>query len=312
MNVAGLRVMKKTLTTIAVVLFLLAAACSEEAPAPDRVATDAGTPGNNGHGHGNKDDKKDQKHSKHDRSHDGSDAKDDEHHSGGGGGSRHGGASHDKGSGGGSGSSNDSAAVYPAAGSYDYAQQGYEEFCDASNCDRDDLPATQPVTISYQRRDADSAVVVAEQRASHSRVARTTATFDSDHSLITKVYIHFDYRGVEFENTYEPDPPVEALRFPFQSGASWSGSWDAQTSGSYKIAIGPKQSVEVAGGRVDAYKITTDTQFHGQFEGRSRLTAWIDPQTQAIVKTDGVLNVTSAFGRYSTLFHTQLRSGPGY
>jgi hypothetical protein len=130
--------------------------------------------------------------------------------------------------------------------------------------------------------------------------------------VITKVYVHFSYSGVEFDNTYTPDPPVEALRFPLETGASWSGSWKADTSGEYQVGIGKKETISIGGKRVQAFKIVTSTDFHGQFEGRSRINAWIDPRTQAIVKTDGVLNVTSTFGRYSTVFHTQLRSAPGY
>ena len=59
------------------------------------------------------------------------------------------------------------------------------------------------------------------------------------------------------------------------------------------------------GGRsVQAFRYETFTEFRGQFDGRSKVTSWIDPATKAIVKTRGVLNVTSAFGRYSTSFAT--------
>ncbi|HET7482755.1 MAG TPA: hypothetical protein VFK89_07835 [Actinomycetota bacterium] len=246
--------------------------------------------------------------------HDGGHGRDDGTMRGGTGGARHGGSgpgdpqqggSRDAGSG-------SAAAAYPAAGHYVYEQAGSEEFCSATDCDRRPLPRQQPVDISYQRRDEDSATVVVEQHASGNRVMRTTATFDRERSSITKVYVHFSYEGVSFENTYVPDPPVEALRFPLTSGSRWSGTWKADTSGSYSIEVGDREPVATGAGEVDAFKVVTDTEFHGQFDGRSRVTAWIDPRTEAIVKTNGALNVTSSFGRYSTVFRTQLESAPGY
>ena len=206
-----------------------------------------------------------------------------------------------------------STSAYPAAGTYTFAQKGYEEFCDtAGNCDKQRLPSRQPVKTTYESRSGSSAVVVTEQKASQSRLARTWTRFTPSGAHITKVYVRFEYSGFRFERTYVPEPSVEALRFPFDAGSSWSGRWRASTSGSYQVEVGAARSVPVGNKSVKAFPVATTTEFRGDFEGRSKITTYIDPRTKAIVAAKGVLNVTSQFGRYSTLFETGLVDGPGY
>ncbi|MDQ3941319.1 MAG: hypothetical protein M3238_08215 [Actinomycetota bacterium] len=205
-----------------------------------------------------------------------------------------------------------SSALFPAAGSYAYSQSGYEEFCQAATCDRQDLPARQPVAVSHAATGPDSGVVVTEIEASDNRLLRTRTRYDRAHALVTKVYVRFAYEGFTFEETYTPKPPVDSLRFPLRRGAAWSGSWRDSTSGDYRVEVFAPSSVDVGGRSVRAFRVQTFTAFRGQFSGRSKIDTWIDPATKAIVRTRGVLNVTSAFGRYSTSFATRLRSGPDY
>lgn len=211
----------------------------------------------------------------------------------------------------GSGEDDGSSASYPAPGSYTYSQDGYEEFCQAATCEREELPARQPVSILTDQGGPDGAIVVMEMRSGN-RLVRSTTRFNREHALVTKVYVRFAYNGFTFEETYSPEPPVDSLRFPLTAGESWSGSWRDSTSGDYRIRVFDKEAMSVGGRSVQAFRYETFTDFRGQFNGRSKVETWIDPATKAIVKTRGVLNVTSAFGRYSTSFGTQLQSGPAY
>ena len=209
--------------------------------------------------------------------------------------------------------SNGETSPYPAAGTYTFSQSGYEEFCDsAGRCEKEDLPARQPVEVSFDERSESSAVIVTDQEASGSRRARTWTRFTPEGAHITKVYIEFEYSGFRFERTYVPQPPVEAMRFPLTAGEKWSGQWKASTSGSYTVEIGRPRRLQIGGKTVTAYPVDTVTEFRGDFEGKSRLVAYIDEETKSIVATNGALNVTSQFGRYSTVFDTKLASGPGY
>lgn len=204
-------------------------------------------------------------------------------------------------------------ATYPAPGTYTFAQSGYEEFCDpAGRCDRDKLPSRQPVKLSYESRSGSSATLVTEQKASDSRVARTWTRFTPSGAHITKVYVLMEYSGFRFERTYVPEPAVESMRFPFTTGEGWSGRWQASTSGSYSVKVGEATKTEVGGRGITAYRIDTSTEFRGDFQGKSSVTAYYDLDTKALIATEGVLNVTSQFGRYSTAFDTNLLSGPGY
>jgi hypothetical protein len=210
------------------------------------------------------------------------------------------------------GSGNQNAA-YPTAGTYQFAQSGYEEFCDsAGRCDRNKLPSRQPVKLTYESRSGSSATLVTEQKASDSRVARTWTRFTPSGAHITKVYVLMEYSGFRFERTYVPEPAVEALRFPFTSGEAWSGRWQASTSGDYSVKVGGATKIDVGGRSVTAYRIDTNTEFRGDFQGKSSVTAYYDVDTKALIAADGVLNVTSQFGRYSTAFETKLLAGPGY
>ncbi len=203
------------------------------------------------------------------------------------------------------------AAVWPAAGDYVYGQSGFEEFCQAT-CDRKDLPEEQPISFSIKDRSENKGVVVSEARTSDSRKVRTTTAFTREHALITEVHTSFKYESFEFQDTYHPDPPVESLRFPLETGMSWSGKWKDKTSGEYTIAVTGRDRVNAGGDSVQAFRIETHTRFKGQFDGRSNVTVWVDPVKRMVVKTTGDIDVKSSFGRYRSEFSTRLRSGPGY
>lgn len=208
--------------------------------------------------------------------------------------------------------SGSSALAYPAAGTYVYAQSGYEEFCQTTSCEREDLPREQSVQTTYRKRSENAATLVSEARMSSSRLTRTTYRFTSEKALITDVYTRFEYENVRFEDSYRPDPPVEALRFPLTPGQSWSGRWKDKTSGRYEISVGPRERVRTATGTVSAFRIDTSVRFEGQFEGSSDALVWFDPDTKTIVKSEGEMDIRSAFGRYRSEFSTVLDSGPGY
>jgi hypothetical protein len=202
-------------------------------------------------------------------------------------------------------------AAYPTAGDYNYRQSGYEEFCQAT-CERQDLPPRRPMSITLKNRSSDSGVVVNEARESDNRVVRTTVKFTPDKALITEVFTRFKQGNFSFSDTYHPKPPVESLRFPLQEGAAWSGSWKDKTSGDYSIKVLAREQVMVAGKTVDAFRIQTETTFRGQFDGKSKVFLWFDPDTKTVVKSDGMIDVESTFGRYRSDFQTLLNSGPGY
>jgi hypothetical protein len=291
------------------VLCLFAAGCSEPTEEPTRSAGEADENGSAGGGKkGDKEGGKKDRADKDDKKKDGSADGEENVEADGGEGTEEG----DDGLTEGSGEDDNSSAVYPAAGNYSYSQNGYEEFCNGPQCDRHALPRSQPVRITHQDAGADAAVIVMEMQSSDNRLTRSTMRFSRAGAVITKVYVRFAYEGFVFEETYTPKPPVEALRFPLETGASWRGSWKDSTSGDYAIRVLEREAVEVGGRTVQAFRVETITDFRGQFNGRSKIETWIDPATKAIVQTDGVLNVNSAFGRYSTSFSTQLASGPGY
>ena len=205
-----------------------------------------------------------------------------------------------------------SSAYFPAAGVYTYRQSGFEEFCDASRCEKEDLPSTQDVETTHERRAGDEVVVITDARTSDSRTTTVTTRHTPGRALITNVRVKFNYEGFTFDNSYQPDPPVESARYPLRAGTSWSGAWKDSTSGDYRIEVGAKERLSVGGRSVQAFPLHTVTTFEGEFDGRADVTVWVDPATSSIVKTVGELSVQSVFGRYHTEFSATLRSGPAY
>lgn len=215
-------------------------------------------------------------------------------------------------SGGEGGEDDSSSAWYPQQGVYTYDQSGWEEFCDATSCDKQDLPATQDVKTTYKEQSPSVVVVVTEAETSDNRLVRTTTRHTREGAFITNVYIKFDYQNTSFNNSYEPEPPVEILRLPLESGMRWSGEWTDRTSGDYEIAVGPRTAVKVGGRTVQAFEVRSVTRFRGDFDGTANVTVWVDPATAAVVKTKGSMDLDSFFGTYRTEFTATLRDGPAY
>lgn len=203
-----------------------------------------------------------------------------------------------------------SGPVWPAPGVYVYSQKGFEEFC-SGTCSHERLPRRQQIDTRVTQQTSNGAVVVTETR-SEGQVMRTTTRWSRATALITEVYIRLSYRGFTFEQTYAPSPAVASLRFPLTAGKGWSGSWSGRVSGDYAVSVAGTETVSAAGRSVEAVKLSTRTNFRGEFKGVANATLWLDPRTRAIVRTAGNLDVESNFGRYATGFKTALTGGPGY
>ncbi|MGH2729177.1 MAG: hypothetical protein ACRDJI_01050, partial [Actinomycetota bacterium] len=186
---------------------------------------------------------------------------------------------------------------------YLFDQEGYEEFCQAT-CDRQELPETQRVDLSYRSRSDDDVVTVSVARSSEGRTMKTTTRWTPSKAWITEVTTSFEWSGFEFVTTYHPKPPVESLRFPLEVGERWSGNWEAKTSGEYDIGIVAEED--------HAFRIETFMRFEGEFDGTADVTVWVDPDTRSVVAAEGMIDVESGFGTYRSEFDTSLRSGPGY
>lgn len=204
-----------------------------------------------------------------------------------------------------------SAPGIPAEGPYVYAQSGTEELCQGASCDRRELPPTRTMTVAYAEQGASGTVVVTEGWVSGMRFVRDTTSFTERRALITELRVRLAYRGVEFEDSYRPDPPVESLRLPLAPGASWSGTWTADVSGEYEIVVGPLQDVSAGGRSVRAFRLETTTTFTGELEGTQEITYWIDPATLVAVRSKGSISVKGLLGEYRTTFDAVLRSAPG-
>src|SRR5687767_11451177 len=192
--------MSKRLVAVCAAALLVVAGCSDapEEPTPGAAGaseepTEAGRKGERG--------ERSRKQDRDDRKNKGEPSRSKEEGSAdraGGGGGKSGGGSSDSGGSGGS----DAVAAYPAAGTYVFEQEGYEEFCQTTSCEREDLPREQSIKMALRDRSGSRAVIISEARSSGKRLTRTTFVFTSKAALITDVYTRFDYQNVSFEDSY--------------------------------------------------------------------------------------------------------------
>ncbi len=233
-----------------------------------------------------------------------------------GGGDTNGSGGGDNGSGGGGdgsdGGGGDTSRAYPAAGEYTYAQNGFEEFCQGPSCEKRQLPETQTVNVSYTDSTATTATVVTKTVSSEGQTLTTTTRYTPEGAYITKVVVDFSYGSFDFSQTYEPQPAVEALQFPLKAGQRWSGTWKARTSGDYKMRVTAVENFEIDDDPTKVYKISSVTNFKGDFTGRAQTTLWLDWKTKSLIKTDGKIAVASGLGEYTSNFDTLIQYGPGY
>jgi hypothetical protein len=202
--------------------------------------------------------------------------------------------------------------AYPAAGKYTYAQNGFEEFCQGPSCEKRQLPDTQTVQVSYTETTPDTATVVTRTVSSDQQTLTTTMRYTPEGAQITKVVIDFAYGSFNFSQTYEPQPPVDALVYPLKAGKRWSGTWKARTSGDYKMRVAAVESFEIDDKPTKVYRISNVTNFKGDFTGRSQTTLWLDWKTKSLIKSEGKIAVASSFGEYTSDFDTLIQFGPGY
>lgn len=234
----------------------------------------------------------------------GSGGKDPETKAGGGSGSG------ESGEGGGSTSARAPFAGYPAPGTYVYGRSGYREFCGGTSCDREPLSPRHEVETRLVRRSSSAAVLVSEEEEQDAYF-KTRTRYTGRGAFVEQVVSRFSYGAFEFGNTYDPRPPVETLRFPLKVGRRWSGSWEADVSGEYRATVTARENVILPEGAMRTFRIVTVTDFHGEFEGRSRVTAWIDPSERTLVRSVGKARLRNSFGSYETRFSILLRSSPG-
>ncbi|MDQ3645618.1 MAG: hypothetical protein M3345_01630 [Actinomycetota bacterium] len=204
------------------------------------------------------------------------------------------------------------ARGYPSAGTYLYAQSGYEEFCGAASCDRADLPARQRVEVSDPRRSDGGVIVVVHAAVSDRSSTRTTYRFERDRAVILEMAFTTSSGSFEYTTSYEPKPPIRALVLPLAERGLWSGTWEGRVSGSYRVRIQGRAPVRVGTRTVDAVKLATSATFEGELEGTTSTTLWIDPATYQVLRSEGDTDARSSLGRYRTEFTTALRTGPGY
>jgi hypothetical protein len=293
------------------VILLLLASCSGDASSPDSGGNVLSLPDDGGStaGQGKKEEpgsKKDQK--------DGRGSKDGDDPDATGSGSDQSSNEDDDGSSKGAGGSAAASSLpLPTAGSYSFVQGGWEELCQASNCDRSDLPPSQSLDISYSKKTATRAVFLSRTEGSGSRSQTITYDVRSDEALITKLESIFSSGAFSFKAEIVPSPPVKAGAFPLTVGDSWSGRWDDRNDnidGSYRFDVVGRDRMTIDGKAEEVAVVDTSMVLSGDYRGTNEMRLWVVPDEFTIVASKGFTEIESQYGTYRSRFTTSYRSGP--
>jgi hypothetical protein len=202
----------------------------------------------------------------------------------------------------------------PDAGSYSYVQGGWEELCQGANCDRSDLPPSQTVEISFERKNESRAVFVSETDGSGSRGQAITYDVRSGGASITKLKSTFSSGAFSFTSEIVPDPPVTAAVFPLVVGDEWSGRWEdrgGSVDGAYVFSVAGRDRMAIDGRARDVIVLDMDMKLTGDYRGTNEMRLWVLPEKFTIVATRGFTDIDSNYGTYRSRFTTSYRSGPG-
>ncbi|MGH2755390.1 MAG: hypothetical protein ACRDLB_13305 [Actinomycetota bacterium] len=197
----------------------------------------------------------------------------------------------------------------PAAGSYSYAQRGWEELCRGASCDRSDLPPSQTVDISFIERSRTRAVFVSETEGSGSRTQSVTYSVTPSRATITRLESTFSSGAFRFTTVIAPDPPVIAAQIPLEVGERWTGRWrdrNGSVDGSYSFKVVGTDRVTIGGSEDEAAVLDTSMELRGDFRGRYDVRLWVIPESFMIVASKGSTDIESQYGTYRSRFTTEL------
>jgi hypothetical protein len=201
----------------------------------------------------------------------------------------------------------------PAAGSYSFVQGGWEELCQTSNCDRSDLPPSQTVDISYDKKTATRAVFLSRTEGSGSRSQTITYDVRSDEASITKLESTFSSGAFSFTAEIVPAPAVRAAEFPLTVGDSWSGRWEDRSDnidGTYRFDVVRRDRMSIDGKPEEVAVVDTRMVLSGDYSGTNEMRLWIVPDEFTILASKGSTEIESQYGTYRSRFTTSYRSGP--
>jgi hypothetical protein len=185
----------------------------------------------------------------------------------------------------------------PGAGEYTYAQEGWEEICQAGVCDRTDLPSHRQVTIQHERD--DGSVFSTTTRGAGAREQSIIYTIRRDGVLIRRISSDFRYGAFRTRSTIAPDPPIVTARLPFRVGSSWTGEWKdrrGKVDGTYRFHVKRRDTL----GERDLFVVEMRMSFRGAYNGFTEMTLWVMPRSFSIAASQGITEITSDFGTSRT------------
>ncbi|MGI8775031.1 MAG: hypothetical protein ACR2KQ_08480 [Actinomycetota bacterium] len=199
----------------------------------------------------------------------------------------------------------------PPPGGYTFAQEGWEELCQAGTCDRYDLAPRQRIEVVH--RSADGSLFRTTTRSSGSREQSIDYELTPNRLVIDRIRSEFEYGAFRTTSEIVPRPSILAARLPLRVGDSWSGQWsdrNGEVDGSYSFEVIEKASMTAAGRPRDVFVMKMSMTFRGEFSGSTDMKVWLDPDEAMIAASRGRTEITSSLGTYRTRFTTSLTGEP--
>jgi hypothetical protein len=214
--------------------------------------------------------------------------------------------------GGSGGSGPRQALATPAEGTYSYAQTGWEEICQATRCDRSDLPPTQSIEISVTARSPERVRFTSRSDGAGSRSQTIHYLATQDLISVTELENRFTASGFTISSVIVPDPPIKVASLPWTVGDRWAGTWtdrNDQADGTYRFEVTGTERMPIDGTEETVFIVDTFMELSGEYEGTNEMRLWVT-QDFTIASSKGTTKIKSRYGTYRSRFTTFYRSGP--
>jgi hypothetical protein len=108
-----------------------------------------------------------------------------------------------------------------------------------------------------------------------------------------------------FVATVLPRPAILAVA---ASGTRWSGSFTGRTSGTYRVEILERGSINVGGRSLKAVRLSSKAIFHGDVEGSQTADTWLAENRSLVLREKSTVHLRFGGDTEALRYNAELRS----
>jgi hypothetical protein len=190
--------------------------------------------------------------------------------------------------------------VWPASGVYTFATTGYEKATFSRN-----YPSQTQRIIDTSHGSYQNHHIFSEEHEEW-----FTLRPGAHGGEMTQRRLRVTFGPVTVDQTVTFDPGIVGVPFPYKLGATWSGSWKGDTSGTYTGKTIDHRTIRVGAENVEVWVEELSLQMRGKVTGTAVTKLWYAPKLGMDAREDGMYDMRSQGtpGTYHTEYTITLTS----